>query len=1205
VTEESIFAAALEIRSPGPRAAYLDRACDGDVALRRQVEELLAAHAADNPLDRPAIDVGRTGAYEPGPADTPPAVPGDRIGPYRLMEQIGEGGFGLVFVAEQSEPVRRKVALKVLKPGMDTRDIVARFEAERQALALMDHPNIARVLDAGASDKGRPYFVMELVRGVPITNYCDENRLPPRERLALFIQVCQAVQHAHQKGIIHRDLKPTNILVAPHDGVPVVKVIDFGVAKALGQSLTEKTLYTKFAQMIGTPLYMSPEQAEINQLDVDTRADVYALGVLLYELLTGTTPFDRDRFRKAAYDEIRRIIREEDPPKPSTRLTSLGATLPSVSASRGTEPGKLPGLVRGELDWIVMKCLEKDRNRRYDTANGLAKDIQRYLAGDAVDACPPTVGYRLRKLARRYRGVVAVAGGLAAVLLLGIALTAWQAIRATRAEAEAARQRDVAMAAREVAAAERDHATAVSRSLQRVTTEQRRTLYATSMNLAQAAWETGNPARLSAFLREQLPVHGEEDLRGFEWDFWERLIKQERRTVQIQGVWSGEQFSPPVLSPDGSRVAALVVDRSGSSEIKVFDADGGREMWKVPTSAGRSISGMMAFSGDGRRFAASRPVGARAGAGDGSRYDVTVWDAGTGTVVLSLPSAADSSLVVPALSHDGSRLSVFRRTGPPNGRQYQLTVHRVPGGDEVFRYPERPGGLGVLYPTFSADGRQIFGETLRIADFSAVRFRSWDLETGRQVIDLPVEGRAIQSNSRYSPDGSRIAVRISTDVSDRLVLLNAADGRKLEEHPLPSIPVRGAVQRPSPTFSPDGTLLAVPCEGQVYLFETVRKQDERPEGKPRVIRGLGAGIVGVAFVRGGQGLLTLDVNGAIKSWDVEAPGPRLTAPFESALLQARSLPSPDGTRVAILDQPGATGRVLVRTIAGDTVLEKPLPGGHCDDTCFSRDGRTFSLIWHNFPATTSDFTVHLWTAGGGAEGRSLTAPSGWNAALGLSADGSLVAATTVTEPGERPWYQSTLTVWETATGRRLFERAVGTCDGDSWPAFGPDNAWMAVTGGREADGDSRVEFLEPRTGVLKAALKVGRSKIQGLGVSADGRFLAVTRQVGASTALSVWEVGPILAGETREPVVTLIGHGDRIVHVAFSPDGRRILTCGGGTAKLWDATSGREVLTLRADGAAVGNCYFSPDGRTIWAGLDEHGRLWGWDGRPMTEAGSP
>ena len=364
------------------------------------------------------------------------------------MELIGEGGFGLVFVAEQTEPVRRKVALKVLKPGMDTRDVVARFEAERQALALMDHPNISRVLDAGSTPFGRPYFVMELVRGVPITDYCDAQKLAPKDRLALFVQVCQAVQHAHQKGVIHRDIKPSNVLVTMIDGKPVPKVIDFGVAKAVGQSLTEKTIYTRFAQILGTPLYMSPEQAEMSGVDVDTRADVYALGVLLYELLTGTTPFDRDRFRRAAFDEIRRIIREEEPPRPSTRLSSLGSTLADVSAHRGTDPGKLAGVVRGELDWIVMKCLEKDRNRRYETANGLARDVERFIEGDAVEACPPTLSYRLRKFYRRNRAAVWIVSLFLGLTYAGASGIYFAYQRAVRAERRLGEERDAALGAR-------------------------------------------------------------------------------------------------------------------------------------------------------------------------------------------------------------------------------------------------------------------------------------------------------------------------------------------------------------------------------------------------------------------------------------------------------------------------------------------------------------------------------------------------------------------------------------------------------------------------------------------------------------------------------------------------------------------------------------------------------------------------------------
>jgi serine/threonine protein kinase/lipopolysaccharide biosynthesis regulator YciM len=432
MSESGIFKAAVQL-PPEHRAAYLDEACGSDAELRGEVESLLRAHdTAGSFLQEHPRPLEQTGNYEPI-AERPGTV----VGPYKLLEQIGEGGFGVVFLAEQREPVRRRVALKILKPGMDTRQIVARFEAERQALAIMDHPNIAKVFDGGTTPAGYPYFVMELVKGVPITEFCDENCLTPRQRLELFIPVCQAVQHAHQKGLIHRDLKPSNVLVSRHDTTPMVKVIDFGVAKAMGQELTAKTLYTGMAQMIGTPLYMSPEQAGMSDLDIDTRSDVYSLGVLLYELLTGTTPFTRERFTKAAYDEIRRIIREEEPPKPSTRLTDSKDSLPSISAQRHTEPGKLTTLVRGDLDWMVMKCLEKDRDRRYESANGLAHDIERHLHDEPVLAGPPSPWYRFRKFARRNRGALVAAALVLVALVGGIIGTTWGMFRAQAARRDA------------------------------------------------------------------------------------------------------------------------------------------------------------------------------------------------------------------------------------------------------------------------------------------------------------------------------------------------------------------------------------------------------------------------------------------------------------------------------------------------------------------------------------------------------------------------------------------------------------------------------------------------------------------------------------------------------------------------------------------------------------------------------------------------
>ncbi len=592
-------------------AGYVREACGGDAELEQQVGQLLRVHReAGSFLDRPAAAAAAaaaTGALTSVPGQECAAAPpreqaGTVIGPYKLLQQIGEGGMGTVFMAEQTEPVRRKVALKLIKPGMDTRQVISRFEAERQALALMDHVNIARVFDGGATDNGRPYFVMELVHGVPITRYCDDHQLTPRERLELFVPVCQAIQHAHQKGIIHRDIKPSNVMITLYDGKPVPKVIDFGVAKATEQPLTERTLFTQYGTMVGTLEYMSPEQAELSALGVDTRSDIYSLGVLLYELLTGSTPLTHKRIKEAAYAEILRVIKEEEPPRPSTRLSDSGEALASISAQRKMEPAKLSKLMRGDLDWIVMKTLEKDRNRRYETANGFAADVQRYLNDEPVQACPPSAGYRFRKFARRNRRLLVTAGVVALALVLGTAMSAWQAIRATEAEG-LAQTRLRAESEAQNATREQLHLT------QQAEDKARNRLYRSLVDQARASRlsrRIGQRFKTLDVLAEARKMAGELSLSDQE--VATQLLELRNSAIACLAVadvrvareWPGYHTDDRLVDFDGTLEHYAVTDRQGVCSIR-RSADG-TEMARLPGLHLRCSDGSDArplFSRDG------------------------------------------------------------------------------------------------------------------------------------------------------------------------------------------------------------------------------------------------------------------------------------------------------------------------------------------------------------------------------------------------------------------------------------------------------------------------------------------------------------------------------------------------------------------------------------------------------------------------------
>ena len=506
---------------------------------------------------------------------------GQTLGRYKLLEKVGEGGCGVVYVAEQTQPVRRRVALKVIKMGMDTQQVVARFEAERQALAMMDHPNIAKVLDAGTTDMGRPYFVMELVRGIRVTDYCDQNNLTTKERLELFIKICQAIQHAHQKGIIHRDIKPSNILVTLHDGVPVPKVIDFGIAKATEGRLTDNTIYTQLHQFIGTPAYMSPEQAEMSGLDIDTRSDIYSLGVLLYELLAGSTPFDANELMASGIDAMRKTIREKEPVRPSTRFATLkGEQLTTTAKRRSADKSKLMHQLQGDLDWIVMKCLEKDRTRRYETANGIVADLKRQLNNEPVLARPPSVGYKFQKAFRRNKLIFAAGTAVAIALVAGLCLAAlgWRQTRVERDKAIQAQssesiQRQKAEANEHKAIETQASEAKLRKQAQAEELAARRRAYAADMNLLQQALTANDLRRARALLDRQRPKNGEQDLRGWEWRYmWQNcrgdaLFKLCQQPLRV--FYAGFANDGKVVIFDGAALLSLW-DTTTKAEVSRF-----------------------------------------------------------------------------------------------------------------------------------------------------------------------------------------------------------------------------------------------------------------------------------------------------------------------------------------------------------------------------------------------------------------------------------------------------------------------------------------------------------------------------------------------------------------------------------------------------------------------------------------------------------
>lgn len=1119
--EEAVFHLARQIDAPDLRAAYLSQVCQGNTVLLARVESLLAVHEEDQTyLAAPAVQATQPVAPHP--------QPGDQIGPFKVRERLAEGGMGVVYVAQQTSPVRRKVAVKVIKPGMDSSSIIARFESERQALAMMDHPNIAKVLDAGTTSTGRPYFAMELVHGVSITQFADEQGLTTRQRLELFLQVCFAVQHAHQKGIIHRDLKPTNILVTMHDDKPMPKVIDFGVAKALSHKLADNTVYTAYGQMVGTPVYMSPEQTQLSGLDVDTRSDVYSLGVLLYELLTGTTPFDKDVLKNVEFDEMRRMIREDEPPRPSARLSTLDAKARSTSISKQqVDARKLSDLFRGELDWIVMKSLEKDRVRRYATAKDLAADIIRYLEDEAVEACPPTAAYRFRKFARRNRSVLVTVSLVTTALLIGFAATAWQAVAASKASKLAQGHAITAAAQSKAAERARDLEANMRRRAEGITASS----YA---DAAQILCEHGDIGRGMLWLAHSLYVTPPEaaELEGFlrrNLACWFHELHALQTLVQTRNVGTQLGFT------------------QGDSQI-VFTCNG--HIQKHVATTGQAIGAplplgkdwtRLRFSPDGSRFV----TGTKAGA-------LQLWDSDTGDAIgEQLPLRG--AVTVITFSLDGARFAA----GSEGGTVVVCDTVTGSAVQEPFQFKELRG-LRALAITKSG--------TRAVVTVDRGKHQLWDTDTGKPV------GPVVEARSTYTVAINHDGLHFATAGAETVIRMWNA----VQAAPVWRMTHGGSVH--CLAFSPDGR-----CLVSGGAERGLRVWDAATGHAIGVPMRHGGTVTEVAFSSNGRRVLTASEDRTVRIWKL-ARGWSIgeDVQHEDGVLAAGFCV--DGLR--ILTGAGE-GSVQLRNASDGKPIGKPFqcgPSGGFHELAFSPDGSRavihrngFTSVWevatgrpvgklgnrrllHDVafsPDGSKILTGFQTRLGYGGKGFGQL----WETETGVACSPRLdhdrtVSCVTFSPDGLRlvtGSFDATVRLWDVSSGEPMgkpwdFQSEIKSL------AYSPDGTRL-MTG--FADWTARVWNIEERT---PASLPLHHNNmVTGATFGPRGVYLLTASTDGTAR---VWDAA------TQKPVGPSLRHQCRSPRASFNADGSQLLVSDNhGTAKRWHfplgtVERGRELVLL-------------------------------------------